>query len=188
MNRNELLGELQIHAPADADEAAHLARLTAFVARTDDPFSRDNLAFGADGHLTGSALLLSPDGGSFALIWHEKLSRWLQPGGHCEPETDAVVAETARRELIEETELPGNLLSLLSPAPFDIDVHVIPARPDGSEPEHLHYDVRYLFRLTEPCDFPEGVKARWVSLDDAKSLPDPSLVRMASKISLQVRS
>ena len=181
MKRDDLLSDLRSHAPANAEEVAHLASLIEFVARTGDPFSRGNLALGAGGHLTGSALLLSPDGLSFALIWHEKLGRWLQPGGHCEPETDADLAETARRELIEETELPGESLTLLSSAPFDVDVHTIPARPDGSEPEHFHYDVRYLFKLTGPRDFPEGVKARWVSLGDAQSLPDASLVRMAWK-------
>ena len=181
MNRDDLLFHLRRHAPTGEVEAAHLRNLTAFVERADDPFSRGNLALGSGGHLTGSALLLSPDENSFALIWHEKLARWLQPGGHCEPETDADLAETARRELIEETELPGDALELLSSAPFDVDVHVIPARQDGSEPEHFHYDVRYLFRLSGPHDFPDGVKARWVSLSEAQSLHDTSLVRMAWK-------
>jgi 8-oxo-dGTP pyrophosphatase MutT (NUDIX family) len=181
MNREELASVLSRYSAADAEESSFLVQLIRFVAETADPFSRGNLARGAGGHLTGSALLLSPNGDAMALLWHEKLQRWLQPGGHCEPDCDANLIETARRELIEESELPSNTLALLSPEPFDVDIHTIPARPGGSEPEHLHYDVRYLFQLTRPLDFPESVKARWVSLDDAKNLPDPSLTRMARK-------
>ncbi|MCE2932882.1 MAG: NUDIX domain-containing protein, partial [Hyphomicrobiales bacterium] len=55
------------------------------------------------GHVTTSAILLSPDGTETLLIDHKTLKRWLQPGGHYEP------AETfwlsARREAEEETGL-----------------------------------------------------------------------------------
>ena len=36
------------------------------------------------GHLTGSAWLVAPDCRSTVIIYHKKLNRWLQPGGHAD--------------------------------------------------------------------------------------------------------
>jgi 8-oxo-dGTP pyrophosphatase MutT (NUDIX family) len=182
MNRESLLSALRRHAPFDADEHSHLVRLEGFLEGAPEPFARQNLTLGADGHITGSAALISAAGDAMALIWHEKLARWLQPGGHCEPDTDRTVVDTARRELLEETGLPEAALTLAVSEPFDVDVHYIPARPDGSEPGHYHYDVRFLFRLTQPIPFPDGVKAIWVPLNEAATLPDESIARMAQKV------
>ncbi|MGC4046734.1 MAG: NUDIX domain-containing protein [Armatimonas sp.] len=181
MNRDRLLSALRQHAPFNTDEHSHLVRLEGFLDGAPEPFSRQNLALGSDGHITGSAALLNATGDAMALIWHEKLSRWLQPGGHCEPEMDGTVTATARRELLEETGLPESAIELKVGVPFDVDVHYIPARPDGSEPGHYHYDVRFLFQLTEPVEFPNGVKAKWVSLSEAASLDDDSVARLAKK-------
>ncbi len=180
MNRDSLLSALKRHAPFNSDEHSHLVRFEGFLEGAPEPFSRQNLALGADGHVTGSAVLLNVEGDALALIWHEKLVRWLQPGGHCE-EGDASVVATARRELLEETGLPEDSIALASPEVFDVDVHFIPARPDGSEPGHYHYDARFLFRLTLPEDFPEGLKASWVPLSEAIAHPDDSIARLARK-------
>ncbi|MBI5607975.1 MAG: NUDIX domain-containing protein [Deltaproteobacteria bacterium] len=92
------------------------------------------------GHFTASAFVLSPDRSSLLLIYHGKLHRWLQPGGHFEP-SDADLECAARREVAEETGLTD--LELLA-LPLDLDIHTIPARRD--QPEHAHLDVRLLFR------------------------------------------
>lgn len=98
----------------------------------------------SSGHLTAGAILVDPETGTILQLRHLKLERWLYPGGHVEPE-DATLAAAARRELIEEAgpELGDSLL--LDEAPVEIDVHVIPARPDGSEGAHLHFDFRFAF-------------------------------------------
>jgi 8-oxo-dGTP pyrophosphatase MutT (NUDIX family) len=180
VSREQLLGALKRHAPFNADEHSHLVRFEGFLEGAPEPFSRQNLALGVDGHVTGSAVLLNFEKDALALIWHEKLARWLQPGGHCE-ETDKSVVETARRELLEETELPDSAIVLARSEPLDVDIHFIPARPDGSEPGHYHYDVRFLFQLTRPEDFPEGLKASWVPLSEATTHPDESIARLAKK-------
>jgi 8-oxo-dGTP pyrophosphatase MutT (NUDIX family) len=132
-----LLEALRRHAPADAREAEHLARIVAFVERHADPFDRRIPA----GHLTGSALVLAADGSGVLLLHHRKLSRWLQPGGHADPgERDG--ARVALREAREETGLAGLALHPTAPRPLDVDVHWIPAR--GGEPAHEHLDLRYL--------------------------------------------
>lgn len=93
------------------------------------------------GHFTGSAWLVSADGQQVLLTHHRKLGRWLQLGGHADGDTD--LAHVALREAREESGLDG---LVVEPAIFDIDRHAIPAR--GSEPEHWHYDVRFVVRTT----------------------------------------
>src|SRR5690242_19256846 len=87
---------------ADAgDGAASKSReLTlGLLAHTSDPLSRNQFV---PGHITCTGLVLSPSGDRVLLVHHARLLRWLLPGGHIEAE-DTDVAETARREVLEET-------------------------------------------------------------------------------------
>lgn len=128
---------LGIYHAQDARDHAAAAQVLRFLAQSPDPFGRDPAR---GGHITGSAVVLSPDGTALAMTHHAKLDRWLQLGGHCDGIHDARF--TAWREAYEESGL--SRIDPLGDAIFDIDVHEIPAR--GAEPAHLHYDLRYLFR------------------------------------------
>jgi 8-oxo-dGTP pyrophosphatase MutT (NUDIX family) len=136
------------------------------------------------GHFTVSAFVLSPDRDSVLLIFHKKLSRWLQPGGHVEP-SDAHPHDTARREVLEEVGIAA--MSLLPPreALFDIDIHPIPPRP--SEPAHEHFDLRFLF-VANSHEFTmttEVADARWVKLAELPNVTgDESVLRAIRKVSL----
>ncbi|MFI0722854.1 NUDIX hydrolase [Streptomyces sp. NPDC021224] len=101
------------------------------------------------GHVTAGALLLRPDE-RVLLIRHKALRTWLFPGGHLEDGDDTLLG-AALRELSEETGIPAERVTPVSPIPLHIDVHPIPANPAKGEPAHQHYDVRYLFR-TEAAD------------------------------------
>ncbi|MBX7212519.1 MAG: NUDIX hydrolase [Thermoflexales bacterium] len=169
---------LRAHRPADAQEAASVAEVDALLAGPDDPFTRERAA----GHITASAFVVDSARTATLLIWHTKLKRWLQPGGHCEP-SDPSLCEAAMREASEETGLTAaKLLPALSgDAPFDIDVHAIPAR--GDVPAHRHHDIRYLFEVVgQGALTPEPESAlRWVPLAEVAALDDASLSRMARK-------
>jgi len=158
-------------SPFDPTEAAHVAQVREFVGRVAEPASRSTL----EGHLTGSAFLLSADGASAWLIWHEKLQRWLQPGGHLEPE-DTSPWHGALRELCEETGLSEADVES-DGALFDVDVHPIPAR--GDEPTHFHHDLRFLFRVREGV---EPATGRWIALTELEAFPEESLSRLARKV------
>ena len=139
------------------------------------PFHRETLA----GHFTGSAWLVSADGERVLLMHHRKLQRWLQLGGHADGEAD--LSSVALREAEEESGLVD--LEVL-PDIFDVDLHRIPARRD--EPEHWHYDVRYVviargseaFTVNE-----ESLALAWRPVAELAADPaaDPSLRRMAAK-------
>lgn len=100
------------------------------------PFSRHQFT---PGHITCTGLVISPGGGSVLLVHHRRLDRWLLPGGHVEPD-DAVIQDTARREVVEET---GAVLADGTPPLVGADVHGIP--PKRGEPYHLHHDLIFLF-------------------------------------------
>jgi 8-oxo-dGTP pyrophosphatase MutT (NUDIX family) len=135
-----LTGLLQRHAATGPDAAEVARHFLAFVGAHGDCLLRTC----APGHVTASAWILSPDGGSCLLTRHRKLGKWLQLGGHVDGEER--VERAALREAREESGLQS--FELLAPdgllLPLDLDVHPIPAR--GSEPGHLHWDVRFLLR------------------------------------------
>ena len=168
------------HALADylrrhPDEAAAQALFTAFLASPGALFERSH----APGHFTGSAWLVSADGARVLLTHHRKLGRWLQLGGHADG--DPNLAAVALREAEEES---GLVDLVVEPAIFDIDRHAIPAR--GSEPEHWHYDVRFVVRATGSEAFAiseESLALAWKPIADIATDPtsDPSLRRMATK-------
>ncbi|MEP6963752.1 MAG: NUDIX hydrolase, partial [Acidobacteriota bacterium] len=112
--------------------------------------------------------------------WHKRLNRWLQMGGHIEP-GDRTLLDAALREAREESGLEG--VRPLSAAIFDLDVHAIPARKD--EPEHFHYDVRFLLEA-DPAEAlvvsAESRDVAWVPLSGIPALnADASIRRMVAK-------
>lgn len=156
-------------------EMAAVAQFLAFLQDHPDAFERSH----AVGHFTGSCWLVSADGARVLLLHHRKLDRWLQPGGHADGDRD--LARVALREAQEETGVTG---LRVEGGIFDIDRHRIPAR--GNEPEHWHYDVRYVIRAAEDERFrinPESHALAWrpvAEVADDASL-DMSLRRMARK-------
>jgi 8-oxo-dGTP pyrophosphatase MutT (NUDIX family) len=98
------------------------------------------------GHVTTSAIILSPDHRQTLLIDHITIGRWLQPGGHYEPADHFY--QSAQREAEEETGISGLELHPWHAGgdlPFVIDSHDVPGKPARNEPPHIHHDLQYLF-------------------------------------------
>jgi 8-oxo-dGTP pyrophosphatase MutT (NUDIX family) len=169
---------LSDYAPVDPNEATFRTRMLE-LAKSPGALERTHFV---PGHFTVSAFVLSPERDAVLLIFHKKLSRWLQPGGHVEA-TDADPCETARREILEEVGVGDLELATPRGAVFDIDVHPIPARPQ--EPAHEHFDLRFLFvaRSREFAETSEVADAKWVlvrTLGDVTD--DESVMRAGRKI------
>ena len=158
--------------PGDEKERADLELMLGFAATLAEPFSRSQWP----AHFTGSAVVVSPDGQQVCLVLHAKLNRWLQPGGHADVADDGQMERTALREAREET---GLAVTLRSPSPLDVDVHVIPAR--NADPEHRHLDVRFLVVAENPealaHDPNESHGAQWLSWDEALGRADEAPLR-----------
>jgi 8-oxo-dGTP pyrophosphatase MutT (NUDIX family) len=163
----------------DPTEATMLAGYGPFIAAHPDCLWRTC----REGHLTASAWIVDAARTRTLLTHHRKLDRWFQLGGHVDGEADLAVA--ALREAREESGLTR--LRLVTPEIFDVDRHRIPVR--GNEPEHWHYDVRFLIEAdpAEPLGISEESKAlAWVRLEDVAGLnPSESLARMVRKIRLR---
>ncbi|MCP4037645.1 MAG: NUDIX hydrolase [bacterium] len=135
------------------------------------------------GHITASSWIVSHDGARVLLTHHRKLGHWLQLGGHADGDPDA--CEVALREAREESGME-QFRVLGGGAPFDVDVHDIPARP--GEPRHEHHDIRFL--LVAGPDQPLVISAesndlRWFAPAElAPHLEDDSIGRMARKVPL----
>lgn len=132
------------------------------------------------GHATAGAVALTPEG-RVLLIRHNALDAWLLPGGHLEPE-DSDLWEASVRELEEETGISADLLESgreANAVPIDLDIHTIPANPAKGEPEHRHFDFRYLHRLQET---PVRLQAEEVSDHAWRPHTDLSSPRLAGKI------
>lgn len=176
-----LLKQLQFFEPFDAHERAMTARLQHFhtAAQNQNPYARDLSGTAPEqGHVTGSAWIVNPEYLRVVLLYHGKLGKWVQPGGHCDG--DENVLRVAMREAEEET---GLKVTPAGAGIFDVNVHEIPEY--WNTPAHLHFDVRYLLLADDAqetvCSH-ESREVRWVSLEEALELSgEESVARMVEK-------
>lgn len=183
MKRHDvLLDELRAYASVDEAEESHRQAMLALLEEGTEPFSRAHFV---PGHFTASCYIV--DGESRLLLHHHRrLGRWLQMGGHVEGDEGPSAA--ALREGFEESGLGD--LRLAPRAILDLDVHRIPA--GKGEPDHDHFDVRYLARTSQPeavtIDIGESNELAWVTLDRALDLmPGPESLRAIRKIDRLLR-
>ena len=176
--RAPLCKALQKYAEKHPEQKITADKMLDFVRSTPHCFERSNAA----GHMTGSAWLLNPAGDKALLTLHHNLQRWMQTGGHADGDPDTL--RVALKEAEEESGITG--LVPISDEIFDIDIHLIPARPAKGEPAHYHYDVRYLLRAPHEqfTVSEESVALQWWSREDfATRLAglDESVTRMAGR-------
>lgn len=128
------------------------------------------------GHITGSALVLNHAGTHALLTLHPRFQRWLQLGGHCEPEDDTLVA-AALREATEESGIEGLTIDELPTA-----LHVHPVTCSLGVPTR-HLDVQFVARAPRGAEAErseESLDLRWWPLDDLPDSSDFGLTQLAA--------
>ena len=174
VGRSNLVAALEAYARACPDESAQAQRFIDFVADEPRCYERDCWR----GHVTGAAWLLNGAGTHALLTHHRKLNMWLQLGGHSDGDEN-----TTRVALREAREESGLQVRLLQPAIFDIDIHPIPARKE--DPDHWHYDVRFLMQVVGGEDFvvsSESLDLAWVPVAELLDYSqEPTILRMGRK-------
>ena len=176
MHRRALLATLDAYLGRHPEDLVRVDHVRQFVRLHEDCFLRSC----REGHVTGSAWVVTPDRSRVLLVHHRRLDRWLQPGGHADG--DPLVHRVALREAREETGIDE--LELVSEAPIDVDVHRIPEF--GGEPAHLHHDIRYLVVASgdaAPQASRESHAVRWFTRPEVeREIREGSLLRMVRRI------
>ncbi len=166
-----LISFLEGYQPSEEKDQQDKERMLGFARSLANPLSRSE----QEAHFTGSAIVVHPAKDQICLVFHGKYHRWIQLGGHGEVEDQGDISATALREAREESGLEVEHFGG-QPCLIDIDVHPIPAR--GSEPEHFHLDMRFLFQaqtdqLTR--DPNESDDLRWLTWEEALKVMDTDL-------------
>ena len=122
-------------------------------------------------HLTASAIIFSADHQRVLLTLHRIIKRWLQTGGHCEPD-DPTLAEAALREGREESGIPD---LVIDPVPVLLSRHEVPCGP--VRPAH-HLDVQYVAVAPEQAQHvisDESDDLAWFGVDALPAETDESV-------------
>lgn len=122
-------------------------------------------------HLTASALVVSADGSRVLLTLHRKLRRWLQTGGHVEPD-DRTLAGAALREATEESGIDG---LEVDPVPLRLDRHRLPC---GGIADAHHLDVQLLVHAPEDAVArisEESLDLAWFGVDELPTDTDDTV-------------
>lgn len=176
MNRSWVIEQLKKYSSEFSEEQVFVAEFLALL-KHPDAFQRHHLP----GHITGSSWILDYSRQFVLLVHHGTLNKWLQPGGHADGEENVI--NVARREAQEETGVQQ--FKLLQTDIFDLDIHPIPARKGF--PDHLHYDIRFLFEADKNEKVivsEESHDVAWMAIDQLEKITEnnPSMMRMARKI------
>lgn len=178
MHRSFILKLLENYDPSDIQEKTYKAKTIQFVKEHANCFSRQLEI----GHITGSGWVLNEDMSKVLLTHHLKLNKWLQLGGHSDDDYNTL--EVVIREIEEESGIRGSDLIQIVDGIFDIGVHVIPRH--GSEKEHIHYGIRFVFKTKSAVEIvrqeEESKELRWVSLEDVHNYSNSrDMLRMVNK-------
>ncbi|MBU1100278.1 MAG: NUDIX hydrolase [Bacteroidetes bacterium] len=175
MHRKSLLGLLDKYKLNTPDESDIANKFVRFISDYQDCFERSQIY----GHITGSAWLLNKAKSHALLTHHKKLDKWLQLGGHSDGDPNTL--NVAIREVEEESGLSDS--HPYSKEIFDIDVHPIPAR--GTEPEHFHFDIRFLMICNGSEEYlvsDESHDLKWIELSKINEYTqDESVLRLVRK-------
>lgn len=135
-------------------------------------------------HLTASVLVVSADHTRVLLTLHHVIKRWLQTGGHCEPD-DTTLAGAALREGREESGIDD---LVIDPVPVILSLHEVPSC-GPIRPSH-HLDVQYVAVApahAQAVISDESDDLAWFDIDDRTIETDQSVRDLIAAATTRLR-
>lgn len=163
MNNYDIFKILELYVNTFPEENEGLSLLRKQLTLNEEISNRAN----SFGHVTASGLIVHDC--KIALVFHNTLQKYIQPGGHIENDTS--IHHAALREVKEETGMFVTLHpwhSIQQFIPIHIDIHKIPSNEKKQEQEHYHYDFVYVFTTKSDVSAlqeDEVLDLRWHSLN-----------------------
>lgn len=186
MSKALLLASLENYGNQFPDEKEISEKIQSFLNSSENVFHNFHWE---DGHITASMMIVNREKTKVLLMFHKKLQKWLQFGGHSDDSPD--VLGTAIREFHEESWVEDEPKIIRYTEDdhfpiFDIDIHIIPPDSKG-RPLHKHYDIRFLWVISDTIPLhhqvDEADDIRWFDLEDVeKYLEDDGTLRMIKKL------
>lgn len=168
--RESVTATLTRWQPDDPGQDSLREAMLAFVLARPDACGRDCVP----GHVTASALLFDHTGDRVLLTLHPRLARWVQLGGHCEPD-DTDIQAAARREAVEES---GITDLVIDPIPAAVHVHALTCSL-GVPTRHL--DLEFVGHAPRGARFTlsdESLDLRWWPVDSLPGNSDHALAQL----------
>jgi 8-oxo-dGTP pyrophosphatase MutT (NUDIX family) len=179
---NDIIKNLNSYLEIFNEENHLFEKLKNQISEEQDLLSRSNF----NGHVTASALIINSNN-EILVIFHNKLQKYLQPGGHVEV-GDIYLEDSARREVLEETGISNIELHkwcLDNKCPILVDTHIIPENIKKNESEHSHHDFMFVYKVDSSdviLDENEVSDYKWVSFEDVMSGTDSNVARALKKM------
>ena len=171
--RDSVIATLTEWAAPDEHQDALRHALLAFVLARPDACEREC----APGHITASVAVLDATGTHVLLTLHPRLRRWVQLGGHCEPD-DADLPAAALREGTEESGIAGLVLD-----PELVAIHVHPLTCSLGVPTR-HLDLQFVARAPAGARIEisdESLDLRWWPVDALPEDTDHALAYLVRR-------
>ena len=167
LDKIQLIESIKAFRPWNEQEAKDQQLILSYIQSFKDIFSRNNPI----AHMTASAWVVNPEKTKTLMVYHNIYQSWSWLGGHADDDTN--LPGVALKEISEESGIPLDRLTLVSPDIYSLEVLTV----DGHEKKgsyvssHLHLNITYLIEAN-PSD-PVFIKpdensgVAWFSLEDA---------------------
>jgi len=151
----------------------------------------DNFAFMRncfdDGHFTASTFVVNKNYTKILLMHHIKFNKWQQFWWHADGEIN--LYDVALRELTEESWIATENIFMIDEI-LDVDMQDIPE--NFNEPNHKHYDVRYLAIVNEDVKIiksdTEVHDIKWFNLEEVISSEDAKFQSSMKQVLMTIKN
>ena len=164
--QNSIKENLNTYLKFFPEEKKLFEKLQQQLHENQDVVSRTN----SEGHVTASAMIVNQNK-EVLVLFHNKLQKYLQPGGHIE-EVDTYIEDSARREAQEEAGIVNAKLDSWctdNACPILIDTHYIPENIKKNEEHHYHHDFMFVYYVDSKniiLDEQEVSDFKWIPIKD----------------------